>query len=219
MAGRTQTCASVGCMGICFLFVVALWMGGRVDGGAPGIDPPVFTPPAAPIPQPAPAPRQLHVGPRGGCYYITDSGDKEYVDRSACAGAVKDVHRASDSPRVDPPAPLLLPEAVPAERPRPAPPPRQLRVGPRGGCYYVTDSGDKEYVDRSECAGAAEDVYRGSDPVRADPSTLFLPEAVPAERPGRAAPASRQLHVGPRGGCYYINDNGNKTYVDRSECY
>lgn len=28
----------------------------------------------------------------------------------------------------------------------------------------------------------------------------------------------RQLYVGPRGGCYYINSNGNKSYVDRSYC-
>jgi hypothetical protein len=28
-----------------------------------------------------------------------------------------------------------------------------------------------------------------------------------------------QLWTGPKGGCYYINSNGNKTYVDRSECY
>lgn len=28
----------------------------------------------------------------------------------------------------------------------------------------------------------------------------------------------KQLWTGPRGGCYYINSNGNKTYVDRSEC-
>ena len=27
-----------------------------------------------------------------------------------------------------------------------------------------------------------------------------------------------QLWTGPRGGCYYINSNDNKTYVDRSEC-
>lgn len=27
-----------------------------------------------------------------------------------------------------------------------------------------------------------------------------------------------KLQVGPEGGCYYINANGNKTYVDRSEC-
>lgn len=28
----------------------------------------------------------------------------------------------------------------------------------------------------------------------------------------------KQLWTGPKGGCYYINSNGNKTYVDRSEC-
>ena len=28
----------------------------------------------------------------------------------------------------------------------------------------------------------------------------------------------KQLYKGPQGGCYYINSNGNKTYVDRSEC-
>jgi hypothetical protein len=26
------------------------------------------------------------------------------------------------------------------------------------------------------------------------------------------------LKIGPKGGCYYINKNGNKTYVDRSYC-
>lgn len=30
--------------------------------------------------------------------------------------------------------------------------------------------------------------------------------------------ASRVYHRGPRGGCYYINSNGNKVYVDRSLC-
>ncbi|MGD1957729.1 MAG: hypothetical protein ACFB2Y_02690 [Fulvivirga sp.] len=28
----------------------------------------------------------------------------------------------------------------------------------------------------------------------------------------------RRYIRGPRGGCYYINSNGNKTYVDRSKC-
>lgn len=27
-----------------------------------------------------------------------------------------------------------------------------------------------------------------------------------------------QLWTGPRGGCYYYNSNGNKTYVERSKC-
>ncbi len=26
------------------------------------------------------------------------------------------------------------------------------------------------------------------------------------------------LFTGPKGGCYYNNSKGNKTYVDRSEC-
>ena len=28
----------------------------------------------------------------------------------------------------------------------------------------------------------------------------------------------RTLYKGPEGGCYYINSNGNKTYVDRKKC-
>jgi len=28
----------------------------------------------------------------------------------------------------------------------------------------------------------------------------------------------RSLNKGPEGGCYYINSNGNKSYVDRSDC-
>ena len=27
-----------------------------------------------------------------------------------------------------------------------------------------------------------------------------------------------QLYIGPKGGCYYINSSGNKTYVDRGYC-
>lgn len=30
--------------------------------------------------------------------------------------------------------------------------------------------------------------------------------------------SARNLIRGPRGGCYYINENGNKVYVDRSLC-
>ena len=28
----------------------------------------------------------------------------------------------------------------------------------------------------------------------------------------------KQLQLGSEGGCYYVNDNGNKSYVARSEC-
>lgn len=29
---------------------------------------------------------------------------------------------------------------------------------------------------------------------------------------------TKQLQLGSEGGCYYINDNGNKSYVGRNEC-
>ncbi|MCE7069063.1 hypothetical protein LZG74_02035 [Dyadobacter sp. CY327] len=42
-------------------------------------------------------------------------------------------------------------------------------------------------------------------------------EAVPVVRRSYRAPRTSYI-TGPRGGCYYINSNGNKTYVDRSLC-
>lgn len=34
----------------------------------------------------------------------------------------------------------------------------------------------------------------------------------------KSSSSSRNYIRGPRGGCYYINSNGNTTYVDRSMC-
>lgn len=65
-------------------------------------------------------------------------------------------------------------------------------------------------------------LYRASDLVRTTAPAAPEP-AIPAgsgsSGGARRSGGGRQLHVGPRGGCYYINSNGNKTYVDRSECY
>lgn len=30
--------------------------------------------------------RTLHVGEKGGCYYLSSGGNKEYVDKSYCSG-------------------------------------------------------------------------------------------------------------------------------------
>jgi hypothetical protein len=37
-------------------------------------------------------------------------------------------------------------------------------------------------------------------------------------KPVYRQPGTRQYIRGPRGGCYYINENGNKVYVARSIC-
>lgn len=48
-------------------------------------------------------------------------------------------------------------------------------------------------------------------------SVTVLHQAPAAARPAQARASSRYIR-GPRGGCYYINRNGNRTYVDRSRC-
>jgi len=68
-------------------------------------------------------------GPRGGCYTITKSGNKRYVDRSLCNGKSNEpVAPTANSTRA-----------------------HKYITGPRGGCYYITPSGGKQYVDRSMC--------------------------------------------------------------------
>lgn len=56
---------------------------------------------------------------------------------------------------------------------------------------------------------------------QAAPSTAMplvgAPSRPRATQPSRSSSRSGYIR-GPRGGCYYINRNGNKTYVDRSMC-
>lgn len=46
----------------------------------------------------------------------------------------------------------------------------------------------------------------------------YTPTPVYSAPVRRSSSASRDYIRGRRGGCYYINSNGNKTYVDRSLC-
>jgi hypothetical protein len=72
-------------------------------------------------------------------------------------GAVEDeyVYRASDLVRTSspPPAEPVMPVVAAPERatPRPSAASNGYHLGPRGGCYTYTRSGNKRYVDRSYC--------------------------------------------------------------------
>lgn len=66
-----------------------------------------------------------------------------------------------------------------------------------------------------------------SPPIQAETSTPYSPYSRPDTSQGRLSSrrgsgemtATRSGYIrGPRGGCYYINSRGNKTYVDRSRC-
>jgi uncharacterized protein YraI len=59
------------------------------------------------------------------------------------------------------------------------------------------------------------------EPQRSAPSTAMPLVSAPVRtRTTQSARRSSSRHYirGPRGGCYYINRNGNKTYVSRSLC-
>lgn len=84
---------------------------------------------------------------------------------------------------------------------------RVYMTGPRGGCYYINSGGNKTYVDRSLCSEAA-DITPKVRPLASSGSSSS----------SRSSGGGRVYIRGPRGGCYYINGNGNKTYVDHSFC-
>lgn len=93
--------------------------------------------------------RTYYTGPRGGCYYINKNGNKTYVDHSFCNRKsegvpvkVTDVQTDSSSRSM----PLLS-----GEKQRTQTTQRTYYRGPRGGCYYISKSGNKVYVDRSVC--------------------------------------------------------------------
>ena len=85
-------------------------------------------------------------GKRGGCYYLTASGRKSYVDRKICDdlgitygddnGGGQSTNNSSDS------------DSNTGTRSSDG---RTYFKGSRGGCYYLTASGRKKYVDRSKC--------------------------------------------------------------------
>ena len=77
--------------------------------------------------------------------------------------------------------------------------PGQYIQGPKGGCYTVTKSGRKQYVDRSMCEGKK-------------------PEAPAAPRASGSPSTGKTYITGPRGGCYYVTPSGRKQYVDHSMC-
>jgi len=77
---------------------------------------------------------------------------------------------------------------------------RTYYTGARGGQYYYNANGNKTYVKKSSSA-----TY-----VTPKKATSF------STAPTYKTNSSRTLQTGARGGTYYINSNGNKTYVKKN---
>lgn len=72
--------------------------------------------------------------------------------------------------------------------------------GTSGGEYYVNSTGNKIYVKNISSNSSST-----SNSSTYSPSSYSTPPSSP----------SRNIQTGPRGGQYYINSNGNKTYVKK----
>tara|TARA_E500000318_G_C3516622_1_gene194611 strand:+ start:254 stop:934 length:681 start_codon:yes stop_codon:yes gene_type:complete len=78
---------------------------------------------------------------------------------------------------------------------------RTIYTGSRGGKYYINSSGKKVYVKSKK--NTSNSLY--SSPTYSSP-TYSIP----------SSSSSRTIQTGPRGGKYYINSNGNKTYIKKN---
>jgi uncharacterized protein YraI len=89
--------------------------------------------------------RRYERGSRGGCYYLSDSGRKVYVDHAFCGGSAQGL--VSESPS----STRARTSTTSSGSARSSGSERSYTRGPRGGCYYLSGSGRKVYVDHSFC--------------------------------------------------------------------
>jgi endonuclease YncB( thermonuclease family) len=107
---------------------------------------------------------------------------------------------------------------------------RKYFSGAKGGCYYINSSGNKTYVkDKSKCEGAepapkVESEKTSAKNSEAKPAAVADPDAeprinkVPETTAAKPSADGRTYFKGPKGGCYYIDASGKKSYVDREKC-
>ena len=74
-------------------------------------------------------------------------------------------------------------------------------TGPNGGSYYINPNGNKTYVKKSKTANYSVPTYKSNSYYSS---------------PSYNSNSSRTLQTGSRGGTYYINSNGKKTYVKKN---
>lgn len=147
--------------------------------------------------------REYILGERGGCYYLTATGKKSYVDKKYCAETTAPSREAKV-------------EETPAAESKPTQKKdskgRTYLSGERGGCYYLTESGKKSYVDKKYCDESAN---QETESEAAKPNK---PESKPSKPVETKDSGGKTYIKGERGGCYYLSPSGKKVYVKKELC-
>ena len=145
-------------------------------------------------------------------------GDCTYVRNTWCAVTVRSTHGYVSAARLRgnaagrslrAPSTTRVPSAGAPTTGRAQSSGRQYYTGSRGGCYYLTASGRKVYVDHANCAGSATNLTSGTEGSRTSGTSSGH---------ARSSAGSREYTRGPRGGCYYLSGSGRKVHVDHSLC-
>lgn len=85
---------------------------------------------------------------------------------------------------------------------------RLVYKGTSGGEYYVNTSGKKVYVKSTNSTSTSSNLSNYT------PSSSYYSSPTHSS-PSSSSSTTRDIQTGPRGGQYYINSNGNKTYIKK----
>lgn len=172
--------------------------------------------------------REYLLGPRGGCYYLTASGRKTYVNKKFC----ENLPAASDTKKPDVPTdkqtdkPTDKKEAKKNDKEKKSTKKtgsdqREYFTGSRGGCYYLTASGNKKYVDKKFCEAASPNAPNDAEDEKEnkEQNEKKADEKSTDDAPANKSDGKGRTYIrGSRGGCYYLTESGRKKYVDRDLC-
>jgi len=152
-------------------------------------------------------------GPRGGQFVINDKGSKVYVTEkdtaykppkftagktssaAAAAAAAAPGHQGTFTGTYH--------QSSGSANGKP------LYEGQRGGTYYINESGNKTYVKPTSSSSSSGLGAAAASAASSSSEGRFT--GMHHQSSGRAN--GKPLYEGARGGLYYINDSGNKTYV------
>jgi endonuclease G len=165
--------------------------------------------------------RTYILGPRGGCYYLDEKGEKKYEkDKSKCANlTIKSADKTSETNKSSTDKKEEKTEEKPAT-PKKSSDGRTYILGPNGGCYYLTESGKKKYEkDKSKCANLPKTSTETDKEDEKSKEETQTPKTETQSTTPKENKDGRTYIKGSRGGCYYLDENGKKVYMrDKSLC-
>ena len=181
----------------------------------------------------------FYKGERGGCYFINKNGNKTYIDKSRCSALLSQQNAKATKPDSKQQIKQEV-EKSPEKIAEKSHHKKTLKVikyhlDENDSCYYINSKDEKILVENSKCSIdkqsskqiSSEITYISGDDdtcwyVNNDGKKIFVDKSKcgindetsnDSGNPSEKISTSKTYHVGKRGGVFYINSHGNKSYV------